>query len=819
MEVLLSQSAPYRFPFFEMYGKKFRKTEAVFRHWKQILLKFADQGKLDIWMPNLWKRTFLGGKSRIFHEALDETQGLVLRCLSAYFDRGIRQIELPHTQEGLLAFFFIYFKCAPPLARSWRKQLSKNIEFYRSRYGAQGASDVLLDVLMAVGIPAKEWKHYLFSIVYRFKGWAALILATADKESPVFTEFVAMLSLCELSKIQDNYHGRLEKMVEVGKKLPACQPIQKIYENNLRGIIRHLLSKQSSARDLLQIKEEELFQLFEVCLTFHNFFKRKLYQRALDQKSNRDFLIAVAMRQKNPQDEKKVPQPKFIALGCIDEREESFRRHLEECEPQAQTQATAGHFGLNIEFQAYRRTHYQKLCPAPQTPFVRVKEVSSSKVDPTLDKLGQVIFWLERALFHPVYGALVTLVVSPILSFGFLVRVFFPIPYKALKQRGIQKLFTNQWKSQLVLEFQTPEDESKLVKAMAETLIMGGLKRIEVPYVFIVGHGSTSLNNPHEAAHDCGACAGGRGWPNARLFAELANRSHVRALLETFGVTMKPHSRFIGAYHNTSSDDVEFMDLPEPLPQALQDILTIFKLAGQKNAIERNRRFLDDKILKNRDRAKSSIVRRSLALDQVRPEYGHATNAYLVIGPRPLTRGLFMDRRSFLCSYHFHDDPEGLYLKNILKTVAPVCIGINLEYYFSWVDKEGYGCGTKIPHNINGLNGVMNGYMSDLLLGLPLQMTEIHRPVRLKVLVAAPVSWVQNVLKELPEIHHEVEHEWFYLSVLDPETKQLFSWSQGGFQEVRIPEVRFPTYDYSLEYIQGSRDFLGFALRKEEACV
>ena len=70
-------------------------------------------------------------------------------------------------------------------------------------------------------------------------------------------------------------------------------------------------------------------------------------------------------------------------------------------------------------------------------------------------------------------------------------------------------------------------------------------------------------------------------------------------------------------------------------------------------------------------------------------------------------------------------------LTRTLAAVFPVCGGINLEYYFSHVDPTGYGCGTKLPHNITSLLGVMDGAASDLRTGLPWQMVEIHEPVRL----------------------------------------------------------------------------------------
>ena len=149
-----------------------------------------------------------------------------------------------------------------------------------------------------------------------------------------------------------------------------------------------------------------------------------------------------------------------------------------------------------------------------------------------------------------------------------------------------------------------------------------------------------------------------------------------------------------------------------------------------RNAVERCRRFDTVPLDVTPEQALQVVRRRSVSLFEPRPEYNHATNASCVIGRRGLTDGLFLDRRAFLSSYDPTRDPSGETLVAVLRAVVPVCAGINLEYYFSRLDPRRYGAGTKLPHNVNGLLGVCNGIESDLLNGLPTQMTEIHDPVR-----------------------------------------------------------------------------------------
>src|SRR5205823_12201589 len=156
----------------------------------------------------------------------------------------------------------------------------------------------------------------------------------------------------------------------------------------------------------------------------------------------------------------------------------------------------------------------------------------------------------------------------------------------------------------------------------------------------------------------------------------------------------------------------------------------------ERNAHERCRRFQSAPLTISFEEARKHVEERAEDLAQVRPEWGHATNALCVVGRRSRTRGLFLDRRAFLTSYDpTQDDEDCTVLTRLLQAAVPVCAGISLEYYFSYTDNPGYGSGSKLPHNITALLGVMDGAASDLRTGLPWQMVEIHEPVRLLFVV------------------------------------------------------------------------------------
>jgi uncharacterized protein YbcC (UPF0753/DUF2309 family) len=478
---------------------------------------------------------------------------------------------------------------------------------------------------------------------------------------------------------------------------------------------------------------------------------------------------------------------------CMDEREESFRRHLEELNPAVETFGAAGFFGIPMYYRGLDDAHTTPLCPVVITPAHLVEEVARPGAEPILGRhrRGHRLFEGLAYLVHhrlrsdPLSAYVTVLLLAPFILLGLLGDTLLPGFTSWFKRRFFRAVdpevptalhFTGAAEPASVhpkIGFSDVEQADK-IENLLRTI---GLTQDFAPLVCMIAHGSTSLNNPHEAAHDCGACGGRRGGPNARVFAAMANRPEVRKLLAERGIKIPSSCWFVGAQHDTCSDAITWYDL-EAMPQAWQEPFASLRQSlhevQQLSAHERCRRFLPPEALPLPKQAFAHVQRRASDLSQVRPEFGHASNAAAVIGRRELTRGLFLDRRVFLISYDPAQDAGGHVIENILLTAGPVGAGINLEYYFSTVDNDRFGCGTKIPHNLTGLFGVMEGTNSDLRTGLPKQMIEIHEAMRLQVIVEAKTSVLEQIYQRQHALRELIANGWIHLSAIDPDSGEIF---------------------------------------------
>ena len=291
----------------------------------------------------------------------------------------------------------------------------------------------------------------------------------------------------------------------------------------------------------------------------------------------------------------------------------------------------------------------------------------------------------------------------------------------------------------------------------------------------------------------------------------MANRPETREALGQRGIEIPDDVWFVGGYHDSCSDDVELYDLDAFPPTHQIDLERVrgsLDKARARNAHERARRFERRPTNASPAVALRHVEGRSEHLAEPRPEYGHCTNAFCVIGRRSLTHGLFLDRRAFLASYDVNQDPDDQSLAQVLAAVVPVCAGISLEYYFSFVDNDRYGCGTKLPHNVTGLVGVMDGHASDLRTGLPWQMVEIHEPVRVLFVVETTPERLTKVVAANAALEELVNNRWVRFATIDPASGQVHVRRNSGFEEFDGPVERLPVAFSSPDWYQGKLEHL-----------
>lgn len=765
---------------------------------------------------------------------------LLIRFCAAFLDQGFAQWPLPERDRGLFCAFHTLFSKSGGPPSPWLRGLRQEL----ARHQASNIEPLesIRQSLEILGVPPTEWESYITSSLLALRGWAGMIHqmeVRGDRAAhPVppgsLVEFLAVrlildrLALKHVAAEGLDFRGDLSDLAKAARariKKPEPPTVEQrafqIFQlAQALGWLPSDLFRLTKADWEVVVREVESLSGIERRRIFHAAFERRYRIQALDAlAAHADHRFA------------RPEAPRFQIVCCLDEREESFRRHLEEYAPDTETFGVAGFFNVAMYYRGAAEATFVPLCPIVVQPEHWVTENVAFTMDEehrrraaTRRALGLAWHQLQVSSRSLAGGAVVAAGIGALATVPLVARVLFP-RLTARVRRTASRLVQAPRLTQLQVERSTDScgcDQGAVgytvdeMADMAERMLRDiGLTTQFARLVILSGHGSSSVNNPHKSAYDCGACGGNCGGPNARAMALMLNDIRVRQKLAERDLIIPDTTIFIGAWHNTCNDAMTYYDL-DRLPashaadfsQAQEDLEQVC----ERNAHERCRRFNSAPLTLSPAAARRHVEARAEDLAQTRPELGHATNALCIVGRRSRTRGLFLDRRAFLTSYDPTLDTEDhAILTRLLAAAVPVCAGINLEYYFSHVDPTGYGCGTKLPHNVASLLGIMDGAASDLRTGLPWQMVEIHEPVRLLMVVETTPEAMLRIMDNHIGIGRPCYNGWVQVATLSPTSPEIHLLRNGKFERYEPESTELARVASSIDWYRGWREHLGFA--------
>ncbi len=504
----------------------------------------------------------------------------------------------------------------------------------------------------------------------------------------------------------------------------------------------------------------------------HRVHTRNLFEQTVRQQ----FLDAMCI-QPPPLPPRQSPQLQVIC--CVDPGQESFRRHLEEIAPDCQTFGTPGFFGIAMQYRESAGESFSDRFP----PHIR----SRHRID---------------AVNQATAGESTT---------------------QQSGSSGGSRQFARDESPDLQPHVgYCLEEMTEIVETLLRSI---GLTEHFAPLVLVMAHTTDTAPWTHTAAQNCTFCSGHDAAPNARVFAAMANDHRVRHQLAANGIRIPPETLFVATVHRTCSDTIQFCEPALRVPAShharLDAVLLLLEAALQGNAHERCRRFERTFAGDLPQQAAWHVLDRMDGCFPSVSEHVLAGNAICFVGRRERTRGLFLDRRAFLASYDpSTDDDDAATLIHLLRITLPVCVSVNLDYYFSTVAPEVFGAGSRRSLSTAAGIGVTVEPEGDLRFGLPSELVAFHEPVRLLCVIEAEPDRVCRAISMIPRLQQLVQNSWLHLAALSPTSACLYEYSEGNFLPYSSQTASLPGYTTSRLWYQNKSETLPIGvLQTDSQCI
>ncbi len=318
----------------------------------------------------------------VAHEAEPHTPGPVdeiihpwlIRLCSVFLDQGMTYWPMPRRDQGFYAS--VRTLLAQPFGIFPRYLTGLDEEFELQQYLGFSATDAVLDYLDSQHFHEADWENVLQAELLALPGWAGLMRRLEEDPSLFAPHEPVPASLMDFLAVRLTM-SRVASRMSAAEAVPEESPLKTQEKRRLSRAARIYDAARVvslSADEVTRLSGAEWDAFVSEVKACNGLERRRIFQLAYERWHEREILRGLASHRGYRGLSDMQARPAAQVFFCIDEREESMRRALEEVDPEVETFSAAGYFGVAVDYKGIDDPHSAAFCPVVVKPHHAVLE-------------------------------------------------------------------------------------------------------------------------------------------------------------------------------------------------------------------------------------------------------------------------------------------------------------------------------------------------------------------------------------------------------------------------------------------------------------